>query len=306
MPREALIEKLCAASSIDVLGYSIVHEESDAEVAYDHTHFAWLWQRVPNLHGARLMDVIVDGVTVHPHALHKKSLKWLQHLFEKYHVGHKLNAAGRPTFVAPVAGPWQVLPACFDWNDYIITEVSEASDLIEGVQMAGVPIRSVHDVLLLQSAKRARAFEHNFPRESFLPLALPEAFTTGAVGTLHVWGAVRLGKSKWALAQFKNPLYVTDRNDLLGFRPGWHDGIVIDKLLPRERPPSGFSLQECEKLTDYTLPASIRCLYKIAHIPKYMRKIVVTNECNAWPDDPHGQIVGRRVAQLHIVKCTYR
>ena len=79
--------------------------------------------------------------------------------------------------MAPVAGPWQVLPDCFEWNDYIITEVSEASELIEGAQIAGVPIRSMHDVLLVQSAKRARMFEHNFQRDSFRALALPEAYT---------------------------------------------------------------------------------------------------------------------------------
>ena len=64
--------------------------------------------------------------------------------------------------------------------------------------------------MLLQQAKRPRHFEHNFARDSFLPLALPEAFVARAIGTLHIWGAVRLGKSEWALAQFENPLYVTD------------------------------------------------------------------------------------------------
>ena len=54
---------------------------------------------------------------------------------------------------------------------------------------------------------------------------------------------------------------------------------MIDKIMPRERPPSGFSLQECEKLTDFTLPASIKCLYRTAHIPKGTRKIVVGPTC---------------------------
>ena len=75
--------------------------------------------------------------------------------------------------------------------------------------------------------------------------------------------------------------------------------------MPRERPPSGFSLQECEKLTDFTLPASIKCLYRTAHIPKGTRKIVVTNVRDAWPADPEGQVVGRRVAQLQICDRLY-
>ena len=228
LPRELLLAKLASVTSIQAIGTSIVHEQSDEDAPYDHTHFAWLWERAPNLHGARLMDIEFDGCIIHPHAVHKKSLKWLQLVFQRYHAGFKTNPAGRQTFVTPVAGPWQVLPECFEWNDYIITEVSEASDLIEGAQIAGVSIRSLHDVLLAQSAKRVRAFQHNFPRDSYHPLTLPEAYTSGVVGTLHIWGAIRLGKSEWALAQFANPLYVTDRNDLLDFRPGWHDGIVID------------------------------------------------------------------------------
>ena len=230
----------------------------------------------------------------------------MENIFVRYHAGHKLSSMGKPIFVAPVAGPWQQLPACFEWSDYILTEVSEASDLIEGAQIAGVGVRSLHDVLLLQQAKRPRPHEHNFARDSFLPLALPETFTTRALGTLHIWGAVRLGKSEWALSQFKNPLYVTERNDLLDFREGWHDGIVIDKLMPCERPPGGFTLAECERLTDYTLPASIKCLYRTARIPRGVSKIVVSNERDVWPHDPHGQIVGRRVAQIEIIVRIYR
>jgi hypothetical protein len=289
-----------------VLGTSIVHEASDAEAPYDHTHFAWLWERAPNLHGARLMDVIVDGVTIHPHAVHKSSLKWMELIFTRYHAGHKLSETGRPIHVKPVSGPWQELPPCFEWTDYILTEVSEAQDLIEGAQIAGVGIRSLHDVMLVQRAKRPVQFEHNFARDSFRSLAVPQAFTSGAVGTLQIWGAIRLGKSEWALAQFANPLYVTDRNDLRDYRPGWHDGIVIDKMMPCERPPAGFTLAECEKLTDYTLPASIRCLYGVANIPKRVRKIVVTNDRDVWPHDPHGQIVGRRVVQLQVIERTYK
>ena len=306
IPAELLLTLLASATkSIEVVGSSIVHEASDAETPYDHTHFAWLWERAPNLHGARLMDAEFEGTIVHPHAEHRASLKWMQHIFMRYHAGHKLSSTGKPVFVTPVAGPWQVLPPCFEWNDYILTEVSEAPDLIAGAQMAGVGVRSLLDVQVLQSAKRPLAFEHNFSRDSFAPLVLPEAYTTGAVGTLQIWGAVNLGKTEWALAQFANPLHVTDRNDLLDFRPGWHDGIVIDKMMPCERPPAGFSLAECEKLTDYTLSASIRCLYKKVSIPKRVRKIIVTNERDVWPHDPHGQIVGRRVVQLQIVARTY-
>jgi hypothetical protein len=307
VPPEELLALLSAASSVPVLATSIVHEESDAEVPYDHTHFAWLWSRQVNLHGARIMDALMDGKRIHPHMEHRKSLLWLQSIFESYHHGIKAcGGRGQHKLVKPVAGPWQQLPAGFEWNVLVITEVSEASDLIDGAAIAGIKVRSMHDVLLLQRGKRPAPFEHNFARNSFRTLALPGAYTTGVVGTLHIWGAVRLGKSEWALAQFENPLYVTERNDLGDFRPDWHDGIVIDKLMPCARPPAGFTLHECERLTDYTLPCSLRCLYKNARIPKGVRKIIVTNERDVWPDDPHGQILGRRVVQMHIVDCTYK
>tara|TARA_B110001450_G_C17597058_1_gene471306 strand:- start:72 stop:1238 length:1167 start_codon:yes stop_codon:yes gene_type:complete len=301
---ERLLLLLGRLTSIRTLCTSVVHECSNAEVPYDHTHLAWMWERAPNLHGSRLMDVDFDGCIVHPHMVHKKSLKWQQHIFLRYHHGHKVNASGKPILVPPVAGPLQVLSG-FEWNDLLLTEVSEAPDLIEGAQLAGVGVRSLHDVMLLQQAKRPRHFEHNFARDSFLPLALPEAFATRAIGTLHIWGAVRLGKSEWALAQFENPLYVTERNDLLDFREGWHDGIVIDKLTPRERPPGGFTLSECERLTDFTLPASIKCLYRTARIPRGVPKIVVSNVRDVWPEDPEGQIVGRRVVQMFISRRLY-
>ena len=113
---------------------------------------------------------------------------------------------------------------------------------------------------------------------------------------------MRLGKTEWACAQFDNPLYVTERNQLRDFRTGWHDGIVIDKILPRDV----FTLYECESLTDFTQPAAIKCLYGIACIPKRTRKIVVTNLRDAWPRDPLGQLVGRRIVQLEIESKTYR
>ena len=301
VPPELLLLLLSAATSVRTLCTSIVHEESDPEVPYPHTHFAWLWEKSVELHGAHIMDVQFESQLVHPHAEYRKSLKWLQGLFERYHHGFKADGNGRIRCIPPAAGPWQVLPAGFVWNDFIITEVSVASDLIEGAKIANVPIRSMHDVLLVQNAKRPAAFEHNFGRGSFFKLDLPVAFTSRSVGALQVWGAKNLGKTEWALAQFDNPLLVTEKNQLADFREGWHDGIVIDKLLPREV----FTLHQCEALTDYMQPSAIKIMYKIARVPKRTPKIIVTNVRDAWPDDPDGILVGRRVAQLEIKAKTF-
>ena len=204
-------------------------------------------------------------------------------------------------FIAPVAGPWQVLPQGFEWSEAIMTEVSAAPGLIEGALVAGVSIRSMHDVLLVQRAKRPLPFDHNFERGSFV-LDAPPRFSSRAVGTLHVYGLPNLGKTEWALSLFNNPLYVTERNQLLDFCEGWHDRIVVDKLLPRDV----FSLHECESLTDYTQPAAIKCLFKIARIPRRTPKVIVTNIQDAWPRDAMGILVGRRVEQLEILSKTYK
>ena len=56
LPAELLLRQLASVTkSNTVMGSSIVHEASDVEVPYAHTHLAWLWERAPNLHGARLM-----------------------------------------------------------------------------------------------------------------------------------------------------------------------------------------------------------------------------------------------------------
>jgi hypothetical protein len=64
VPPEALLLLLAAATSVPVLGTSIVHETSDAEAPYDHTHFAWLWAGPINLHGAHIISsrLVHDGL----------------------------------------------------------------------------------------------------------------------------------------------------------------------------------------------------------------------------------------------------
>ena len=63
---------------------------------------------------------------------------------------------------------------------------------------------------------------------------------------------------------------------------------VIDKMLFNQ-----WTVTDCESLTDYTQPATVSVRHGDAKIPKRTRKIIVTNTADAWPTDPHGQIVGR-------------
>lgn len=297
IPPAALVSLVKNLSGIRVLGTSCVHEESDAEAPYDHTHFAWVWERAVDLSGCHLMDVTHGGTRVHPNIESKKSLAWIERVFTQYHAGHKTGDDGKPAFVEPVGGPWQALPAEFEWSEYTLTEVQDAPDLLTGCVVAGIRPRSVSDVLLLQSHKCPAPFDHTFPRSAFKLPNLPTDFTSRKHGALQIYGAVNLGKTEWACAQFENPLLVTTRDKLKSFKAGFHDGIVLDKIIFND-----WSVTDAEQLTEYCQPVQIKVRYGIAEIPKYTLKIIVTNKKDVWPVDPFGQIVGRRVSQLEIFK----
>jgi hypothetical protein len=300
IPHQSLLNRLHAISGIKVLGYSCVHEASDREAPYDHTHFAWMWVKAVDMVGCDRMDVLHNGAMVHPHILSKKSLAWMEGIFTRYHLGHKNDDEGKPKFVAPAGGPWQEVPQAFEWTEYIVTEVSEASDLLGGVLAAGIRPKSVSDIRLLQQHKRPALFDHNYPASSFLPQVLPQAYVTRVVGTLHIHGNIDLGKTDWACAQFSNPLYITSRDGLRAFLPLFHDGIVLDKMEFQD-----WKVTDCESLTDWTQPAEVSCRYGCAKIPKHTPKIIVTNARDVWPADPYNRIVGRRVAQMHVSACMF-
>ena len=74
IPVAALIAKLSTVSQMKVLGTSCVHEASDAEAPYDHTHFAWMWETAVDLVGCDKMDIMHNGVSVHPNIETSKSI----------------------------------------------------------------------------------------------------------------------------------------------------------------------------------------------------------------------------------------
>lgn len=64
-----------------ILAYSMVHEESDGENPYKHTHFYFKLDKKSERRGARLMDI--DGV--HPHCRKVSSHSHRMTLVNKYH-----------------------------------------------------------------------------------------------------------------------------------------------------------------------------------------------------------------------------
>ena len=52
-------------------------------------------------------------------------------------------------------------------------------------------------------------------------------------------------------------------------------------------------------------PVTCQKKFFVVSIPKRTVKIVVTNRKDAWPTDPFGQLIGRRISQLEIKNRLY-
>ena len=99
---------------------------------------------------------------------------------------------------------------------------------------AEVRPRSVNDVKVLReeaSGQASKRFKHKYAAETFRPGIAPPDWDI-----LHVHGPTGVGKTKWAVAQFKNPLLIKPFKCVGGlekikrqFDPKMHDGIVCDE-----------------------------------------------------------------------------
>ena len=105
-------------------------------------------------------------------------------------------------------------------------------------------------------------------------------------------GPPGVGKTEWALAHFKNPLLVSERDQLLDYVPGEHDGLIFDDI-DFTTDPREFNIS----LADITMPRGIRCRYRTVTIPKRTKKIFVGNGPTLLVED---QAVARRVRCLWV------
>lgn len=107
-----------------------------------------------------------------------------------------------------------------------------------------------------------------YPLESFewKPLSLHKTANV-------IWGAPGIGKTQFALAHFTTPLLVSEINDLKGYDPQVHDGIVFDDM-----DFTDWDVGKQIHLTDWDLKRPIRILYGTVNIPRHTRKIFTTNK----------------------------
>ncbi len=202
----------------------------------------------------------------HPHILPKVTIGQMEQLFTSYHVGRKFDIAlGKYKYEKPVALQ-QEMPLDFQWGRAILEEIVAAPSLLEACSVGEVRARTVADVKSIrdesEAAKRAK-YTHKYDKASFLSLG-PPSWTI-----LWVHGATNLGKTKWAAAQFENPLLIKPFTSVGAleaikkqFNPKFHDGIVCDeadlRFMGRENVISFFDADDDATLdvryTHFTLP----------------------------------------------------
>lgn len=261
-----------------VLWFSFVHESSDQEVQYDHTHAAVRWSRRPDRINPRFADI--GGV--HPHIQPIRSAKHACEIYDKYH--HKDPVAllqseerpAKPTTIETIQGANSLYDACTD--------------------LAIVP-RTVSDVLALRRDKpKPPAFTHSY-RDTVWTLPLLHAFKV-----LYVYGPSGTGKTQWAVHCFDSPLVVSHMDGLRDFDPNEHDGIVFDDMSFGHHPR-----ESVIHLLDWDLERQIHCRYNCARIPMHTRKIFTSNlsfdEC--FPSDSAGAIRRRVTKIIHVTGPTY-
>lgn len=163
-----------------------------------------------------------------------------------------------------------------------VTEVAKAypSDYIR--YHAGIEKYAKRVQLITQKAK--------YTLEScckFLELSPLENYTNVVIG------APCMGKTQYALAHFKQPLFVTHIDDLLDLNE-LHDGIVFDDMDFRH-----WHRTHIIHLVDYEQDRSIHCRYRTAKIPAYTLKVFC---CNEYPFIEDDEAISRRVNVTEVCK----
>jgi len=122
--------------------------------------------------------------------------------------------------------------------------------------------------------------------------------------SILLWGTNNSGKTNYALAHFKNPLFCSHIDVLKQLSPD-HDGIVFDDMKFSHWP-----VESVIHLLDYDFPRDINCRYVTAHIPAKMRKVFTHNTENPFYKtgeiDPEQQAaVERRLQRIHVNNKIY-
>ena len=238
-------------------------------------------------------------ITVHPH-ITPSTMTQMETIMLQYHRGRKYNVeTGKTEFTKPDY-LWQELPAAFEFATEIIKEVTAAETLIAACIAGCVRPRTVNDVKALrdEAAGERKRFHHLFQPASFKLLAPP------GWKALHVHGPSGMGKTKWACAQFQNPLLIKPFNSIgcleaimRKYDPKFHDGMVLNEadlknFMTREQV---IAFVDCDE------DCELDVRFKSFTVPAGVRKIFISNPPpqNLYPADSAGAIA-RRMMYMYI------
>jgi hypothetical protein len=217
-----------AAKYGKLVAYSHVHEtgslreEGDDVEGYEHTHAAWLFAAAGDCSNVKVWD---HG-DAHPHIKNRRSMPWMQYLFETYHKGHKVAKDGKKFYKAPEAIEQSDVST---WNPkrIAIEQVVKTSDVLEAFEIADVGIKSIGDVLAVRrECATKRKHEHEWDEDATGEFVDKPWDRKKA---LVMIGDSQCGKTAWACKQFENPVLVCELNELKNFNYDGVDGIVFDE-----------------------------------------------------------------------------
>jgi len=262
--------------------FTVVHESSDNENQYDHTHFACEFTIPLKTTMPRLFDwANMDSESIHPHW---QKITSLQHATTIYFTYHKK---------APVSlAQSENAPGGFEFD---LSAVKQASTLVEAMSIAGIKIRTLADLKLLRSdIPRRPIFEHKRFHNTEWTLKTIDDWKV-----LVLYGSTNTGKTQWATHQFINPLVCSHMDDLKFFNRDEHDGIVFDDMSF-----SHYPRETIIHLLDWDLDRSIHNRYANAFIPKHTRKIFTSNLnlSEIFPVDTSGAIA-RRISKVYKISA---
>lgn len=241
----------------EIRAWSFVHEvgekDDDDAMPYQHTHvFVW-WKKALAIRNCRRWDMGPADAIIHPDFVPVNDIKHAKHICLKYHLGHKTKACGKKYFKAPVYLSQEGVDE-WKFNNLMWDCVASAPSLKEAAQFVGAHAKSLSDCRMIRGEGLKR--KHTEMQEGVNPdkfIKLPERIVWDKKDrSLLIIGEPRLGKTQWALSQFKFPFKIDDIEDLREAPPNC-DGYVFDDI---DFKPYKMATQK--KITDARCESSIR------------------------------------------------
>lgn len=237
--------------------YSLVHElgkdgiprteQGMPSLPYAHTHVAFEAEKKIQSRDQRLLD----WLGIHPNI---KPIRDQAHAEQIWTYHQKDPILLYRSETSPVR----------DTN--YLDRIQFASTLKEAMEIAGVTIKTVSDIVALRRESQPQILPQLDTHYSWTFMA-PPAFTS-----LFVSGPSGTGKTRWAIAQFQSCLLVSHMDTLKQFMPGRHDGIVFDDMNFLRLTP-----QEAIHLLDWEMPRTINVKFGSVTIPANTQKIFTNN-----------------------------